>query len=94
MYFWLCWPIELLYPILASSLHPLHVPLQAGQPWKWSKDCDAVFKQAKNIWYTAPVLAHYDPKFLLCLAGDASGVGAVLSHVFPQSNPFPMHPRL
>ena len=56
-----------------------------SQPWKWSKDCDAAFMQAKTLLSTAPVLVHYDPKLLLCLAGDASayGVGAVLLHVFP-----------
>ena len=34
---------------------------------------------------SAPVLAHYDPKLPIKMAGDASayGIGAVLSHVFP-----------
>ena len=53
-------------PNLASLLHPLCVLLQAGQPWKWSKDCAAAFEQAKTLLSTAPVLVHYDPKLPLC----------------------------
>jgi len=72
-------------PNLASLLRPFYTLLQAGQPWKWTQDCTAVFKRAKNLLLTAPVLVHYDLKLPLILAGDTSayGVGAVLSHVFP-----------
>ena len=38
------------------------------------------------------MLAHYDPKLPLKLAGDASayGIGAVLSHVFPDGGERPV----
>ena len=41
--------------------------------------------KAKQLVGSAPVLAHYDPKLPIKMAGDAStyGIGAVLSHVFP-----------
>ena len=79
-------------PNLASLLRPLHVLLQAKQPWRWTKDCTTTFNKAKNRLVVAPVLVHYDPDLPLCLAGDASayGVGAVLSHVFPDGSEHPI----
>lgn len=67
---------------LASTLHPLHQLLQAGQPWCWSEACDRAFRTAKQKLIEAPVLAHYNPDYPIVLAGDASayGVGAVISH--------------
>ena len=61
-------------------------------PWKWTRDCSTAFSKAKTPLSTAPVLAHYDPNLKLCLAGDASayGVGAVLSHVYPDGSERPI----
>ena len=50
--------------------------------WKWSKDCQKAFDTQLA---TSEVLLQYDPDLTLKLNCDASvyGVGAVLSHVFP-----------
>ena len=43
------------------------------------------FKQLKQLIVSAPVLTHYDPKLPVVLDADASayGIGAVISHIFP-----------
>ena len=45
-----------------------------------------------SSWLEMPVLAHYDPSLPIKLAGDASayGVGAVISHVFPNGKERPV----
>ena len=57
-----------------------------------TQDCTAVFKRAKNLLLTTPVLLHYDPKLPLILAGDtcAYDVGEVLSHMFPDGSERPI----
>ena len=79
-------------PNLASLLYPLHALLKNGQPWRWTQTCEDVFKKAKEQLSAAPILVHYDPTLPLCLAGDASayGVGAVLSHQFPDGSERPI----
>ena len=70
-------------PNLSSFLHPLNQLLQRDVRWKWSKECEAAFKEAKAKIASPNVLAHYDPTLPIRLAGDASayGVGAVISHM-------------
>ena len=72
-------------PYLASLLHPLNKLLKKDQKWQWTKECSEVFVKAKQCLTSAPVLAHYDPILPIILAGDASayGVGAVISHSYP-----------
>ena len=65
-------------PNLAALLHPLNRLLQKGSKWNWSSDCERAFQQAKEKLTSAPVLAHYDPKLPLRLAGDASAYGISL----------------
>ena len=79
-------------PNLAALLHPLHALLQRTKKWKWTKECADVFRNAKKQLSSAPVLAHYDPQLPLQLAGDASsyGVGAVLSHRYPDGSERPV----
>ena len=74
-----------LIPNLSSTLQSLHRLLRRGQKWQWAKNCQQAFKQA-------PVLIHYDIKFLLRLATDASqyGIGAVLSHIMPHGSDRPI----
>ena len=79
-------------PNLATMLHPLNELLKKGISWRWSKDCANAFKQAKKQLSSTTVLAHYDPKLPLRLAGDASsyGIGAVISHILPDGSERPI----
>ena len=77
---------------LATLLHPLHNLLQASRAWKWSTECAKAFQAAKDKIISAGVLTHYDPTLPITLAADASayGVGAVISHVFPDNSEHPI----
>jgi len=79
-------------PNLASILHPLHELLRKHQRWQWTQQCAEAFRSAKHKISSAPVLAHFDPTLPLVLAGDASayGVGAVISHSFPDGSERPI----
>ena len=79
-------------PNLSSLLHPLHALLLKNARWRWSQECSCAFQQAKEMLMSATVLAHYDPQLPLRLAGDAStyGVGAVISHVYPDGSERPI----
>ena len=79
-------------PNLSSELKPLNRLLKSDVNWKWTQECSEAFIKAKKLIGSAPVLAHYDPKLPLKLAGDASayGIGAVLSHVFPDGGERPV----
>ena len=79
-------------PKLASTLHPLHLLMRAGQRWQWSKACEKGFQTAKRKLVEAPVLAHYDPAQPIVLAADASayGVGAVISHRMSNGSEHPV----
>ena len=72
-------------PNLSTLLHPLNNLLQKKTKWNWCAKCEEAFKLTKEQLISSKVLAHYDPKLPLRLAGDASpyGVGAVISHVSP-----------
>ena len=71
-----------LLPNVATVLHPLNSLLQVKTSWKWTKDCELAFKNAKVLITSDKVLTHYNPDLPLRLASDASpyGIGAVLSH--------------
>ena len=79
-------------PHLSTVLHPLNHLLKAGMRWSWSQDCSKAFSRAKEELSSAWVLTHYDPSLPLSMAADASayGVGAVLSHVFPDGSERPI----
>ena len=79
-------------PNLSTLLHPLNKLLKAESKWKWTAACDVVFKEAKKLLASAPVLAHYNPPLPICLAGDASayGIGAVISHILPDGTERPV----
>ena len=79
-------------PKLASTLHPLHLLMRAGQRWQWSKACEKAFKTVKRRLVEAPVLAQYDPARPMVLAADASayGVGDVISHRMPDGSERPV----
>ena len=79
-------------PNLSTVLHPLNYLLKADVKWKWTKECSEAFSRAKEELASARVLTHYDPKLPLNMAADASayGVGAVLSHTFPDGSERPV----
>ena len=70
---------------LSTIAQPLNQLLCKGMKWMWSSKCREAFKKLKDILASSDVLAHYDPELPLRLDCDASayGVGAVLSHQFP-----------
>ena len=77
---------------LSTLLHPHNQLLKQGNKWQWSKECAEAFTKAKHILVTAPVLAHYNPNLPIHLAADASayGIGAVISHAFPDGTERPV----
>ena len=77
---------------LATLTQPLNQLLCKGTPWKWNKACQVAFKQLKTRLASSEVLVHYDVKLPIRLDCDASayGVGAVLSHVFPDGSERPI----
>lgn len=77
---------------LADTLEPLHSLIRKDADFVWSKSCARAFNTIKEQMLSETVLAHYDPQLEICLASDASptGVGAVLSHVFPDGTERPI----
>ena len=47
-------------PNLSALLAPLHKLLRAGQPWRWTEECNRAFLEAKEKVTKTPVLAHFD----------------------------------
>ena len=79
-------------PNLATLLQPLHRLLRHEVKWKWDTMCTRTFEAAKQALSSSRVLVHYNPKYPLVLAGDASayGLGAVISHRFPDGTERPI----
>lgn len=79
-------------PDCANLLRPLHALLEKSSTWKWTKECDKAFKQAKEIIASDTVLVYYDPNLEVRLARDARphGLGAVLSQVMPDGSERPI----
>ena len=77
---------------LSTVINPLNKLLRANEKWVWTKECEDSFKKLKVLLAEAPVLAHYDVNFPLKLECDASsvGIGAVISHVFPNGDERPI----
>ena len=77
---------------LATLVYPLNRLLCKRTPWAWSKSCQQAFTKLKARLASTEVLAHYDMKLPLRLDCDASayGVGAVLSHKFPDGSERPI----
>jgi len=77
---------------LSTVAQPLNKLLCKGVLWRWSEACDRAFKKLKTTLASAEVLAHYDPELPVKLDCDASayGVGAVLSHTYPDGSERPI----
>ena len=76
----------------ATITHPLNELLHNGVRWKWGHAQEKAFTELKNKLSRAPVLVHYNVELPLKLDTDASnyGVGAVISHVFPNGEERPI----
>ena len=59
---------------------------------EWAQEYSEAFSWAKEELASTRVLTHYDPKLPLNMAADTSvyGMGAVLSHVFPDGTERPV----
>ena len=77
---------------LAIHLLSLNQLLQAHKKWKWSRECVEAFRDVKKLITSTCVLTHYNPRLPITLAADALayGVGAVISHVFPDGSENPL----
>jgi len=77
---------------LSSLLQPLYALLKKDRPWKWTAECDQVFKKATNQLLESTAVVHYDTKKPMRLACDASpyGVGAVISHIMENGEEKPI----
>ncbi len=72
-------------PNLATLIHPLNQLLRNNSKWVWSSECATAMEVAKRSLLSSSALAMFDSDLPVKLATDASsyGVGAVLSHVYP-----------
>lgn len=79
-------------PGISTVLAPLNELLQQGKKWHWSSSCEHAFNKVKELMTSEQVLCHYDPDLPLRVASDASpyGLGAVISHVFPDGSERPI----
>ena len=80
-------------PNIASILHPLNELLRANQPWEWTSEQAQAFQKAKNLVnYLQSTSPLYNPDLPIKMAADSSayGIGAVISHVFPDGREKPI----
>ena len=79
-------------PNLSTTLAPLYTLLRSSTKWRWAADEKTAFQASKVLLTSSRVLVHFDPSKPLILACDASpyGVGAVLSHRFPDGTEKPI----
>jgi len=72
-------------PNLSTIVHPLNQLLQKDKEFQWRAACDQSFQPAKESLTSSKVLVHFDPDLPIVLECDASqyGIGAVISHRFP-----------
>ena len=71
------------------ELHPIRSPLNLKKEitWNWSLECKAAFAKIKTS-LSSDLLTHFNPSLDIVVVSDASdyGVGAVLSHIFPDGS--------
>ena len=72
-------------PNLSSELKPLYDLLRNDTKFQWGKAQDTAFLRSKELMRSSTLLVHYNPELPLLIDCDASphGLGAVLSHRFP-----------
>jgi len=69
-------------PNISTILAPLYQLLRHDAPWHWKAKQQAAFLESKQLLTSSRLLIHFNPKFEIVLACDASsyGIGAVLAH--------------
>lgn len=77
---------------LSTRIYPINNLLKENVSFRWDDDCEKAFLWVKKEMQSDRVLVHYDSKLPLVLATDASpyGVGAVLSHLYPDGTERPI----
>ncbi|KAI0995203.1 hypothetical protein K3495_g12979, partial [Podosphaera aphanis] len=67
----------------SNVVAPLISLTQKDQPWKWDDPQKTSFERLKELFITAPILAHWDPDRITLLEADCSGysMGACLSQI-------------
>ncbi|XP_058816399.1 uncharacterized protein K02A2.6-like [Topomyia yanbarensis] len=77
---------------LSTKLYPINNLLKDKIPFVWTDDCEKAFEWVKAEMQSDRMLVHYDVNLPLVLATDASpyGVGAVLSHIYPDGTERPI----
>lgn len=77
---------------LSTNIYPINNLLKDNVPFDWDDQCEKAFRWVKKEMQSDKILVHYDPKLPLVLATDASpyGVGAVLSHLYPDGSEKPI----
>ena len=77
---------------MAEIGKPLYCLLEKDTEWKWTKTEQLSFENLKQVLLTAPVLTIFDQNLPLKLDCDTSqyGLGAVLSHVYPDKSERPI----
>lgn len=77
---------------LSSNIYPINNLLKTSVPFEWDTACEKAFRWVKKEIQSEKVLVHYDPRLPLLLATDASpyGVGAILSHRYPDGSEKPI----
>ena len=79
-------------PNMSTIAQPLNQLLEQGRRWRWTDECKKSFEELKSALASSSVLTHYNPDLPLKLDCDASqfGLGAVISHVFPNGDERPV----
>ena len=74
-------------PNMSTVLSPLYQLLQKDVKWRWTSDENNAFLASKDLLTSSSLLVHFNPKFKLMLACDASayGIGAVIAHKYPMA---------
>jgi hypothetical protein len=58
-------------PNTAQVLYNLYALTKKSKRWKWTKECEQAFKEAKRLVASGRVLVHYNPNLSVLLACDA-----------------------
>lgn len=79
-------------PNFSQMAAPLNALRKKDVSFKWSKEQEESFQQIKKHIVEASQLVHYRRDYPLVLATDASqhGIGAVLSHIYPDGSEQPI----